>query len=297
MTAHALHHGSALSHVSCCGGERPSGVSGASQGGTGLGGNTLARIVEQNCPGMPVAAGVVIEHLDAQAGTWQLSTDEGQTWRAIRTDLILSAEIMTIALADVSDAPLATQAGVLIVVGLTLSTIIVVSSLGVGGTNAHAVLQEAPARAASGTSDWPFQPLVISAKSKAALDGQAARLAQHLRAHPEQPLADVAFTLKQGRRAFEKRRVLVAGNLRRDQPADERARHPGQYKHRLGHRRHLQHELGEGGLVRRVHGIQAGRRRVSQVSHRLDAHDRHEHHHYARQHAEDGSTHCSAPFG
>ena len=65
MTAHALHHGSALSHVSCCGGERPSGVSGASQGGTGLGGNTLARIVEQNCPGMPVAAGVVIEHLDA----------------------------------------------------------------------------------------------------------------------------------------------------------------------------------------------------------------------------------------
>ncbi len=88
MTAHALHHGSAISHVSCCGGERPSGVSGASQGGTGLGGNTLARIVEQNCPGMPVAAGVVIEHLDAQAGTWQLSTDEGQTWRAIRTDLI-----------------------------------------------------------------------------------------------------------------------------------------------------------------------------------------------------------------
>ena len=34
------------------------------------------------------AAGVVIEHLDAQAGTWQFSMDEGQTWRAIRTDLI-----------------------------------------------------------------------------------------------------------------------------------------------------------------------------------------------------------------
>jgi acyl transferase domain-containing protein len=53
---------------------------------------------------------------------------------------------------------------------------------------------------------------VISAKSKAALDGQAARLAAHLRAHPEQPLADVAFTLKHGRRTFEKRRVLVAEN-------------------------------------------------------------------------------------
>ena len=54
----------------------------------GLGGNTLAHIVEENCPGMPVAAGVVIELLDAQAGTWQFSTDGGQTWRAIRTDLI-----------------------------------------------------------------------------------------------------------------------------------------------------------------------------------------------------------------
>ncbi|MNX51950.1 Inner membrane protein YedI [compost metagenome] len=40
---------------------------------------------------------------------------------AVRTDLILSAEIMTIALADVSDASLATQAGVLIVVGLAMT--------------------------------------------------------------------------------------------------------------------------------------------------------------------------------
>ncbi len=85
-----------------------------------------------------------------------------------------------------------------------------VNSLGVGGTNAHAVLEEAPPRAASDESLWPFQPLVISARTKAALDGQAARLAAHLRAHPEQPLADVAWTLKEGRRAFEKRRVIVA---------------------------------------------------------------------------------------
>ena len=85
-----------------------------------------------------------------------------------------------------------------------------VNSLGVGGTNAHVVVQEAPARAPSGASDWPFQPIVISAKSKAALEAQAARLAAHLRNHPEQPLADVAWTLKHGRRAFDKRRVLVA---------------------------------------------------------------------------------------
>ena len=85
-----------------------------------------------------------------------------------------------------------------------------VNSLGVGGTNAHAVLEEAPPRAPSGDSDWPFQLLVLSARSKAALDEASRNLAAHLRAHPEQPLADVAWTLKQGRRAFERRRVLVA---------------------------------------------------------------------------------------
>ncbi|MDQ2093166.1 type I polyketide synthase [Rhodalgimonas zhirmunskyi] len=85
-----------------------------------------------------------------------------------------------------------------------------VNSLGVGGTNAHVVLEEAPVRAPSDESDWPFQPILVSARSKAALDDNAARLASHLRAHPEEPLADVAWTLKEGRRAFEKRRVLVA---------------------------------------------------------------------------------------
>jgi acyl transferase domain-containing protein/acyl carrier protein len=85
-----------------------------------------------------------------------------------------------------------------------------INALGVGGTNAHMVLEEAPARAASEESDFPFQVLCLSGRSKAALDANAAALAAHLRAHPEQPLADVAFTLKHGRRGFNKRRVLVA---------------------------------------------------------------------------------------
>jgi acyl transferase domain-containing protein len=87
-----------------------------------------------------------------------------------------------------------------------------VNSLGVGGTNAHVVLEEPPARPAPEISDWPFQPLVISARSKAALDANSARLAAHLRSHPEQDLADVAWTLKQGRRAFDRRRVVVAAS-------------------------------------------------------------------------------------
>lgn len=43
---------------------------------------------------------------------------------AVRTDLILSAEIMVIALNDVADRPLLTQAGVLIVVGLAMTVIV-----------------------------------------------------------------------------------------------------------------------------------------------------------------------------
>jgi acyl transferase domain-containing protein/thioesterase domain-containing protein/acyl carrier protein len=85
-----------------------------------------------------------------------------------------------------------------------------VNSLGVGGTNAHAILQEAPERGPSGESDWPFQPLVVSARSKAALNAASGQLAAHLRSHPDQPLADIAYTLKEGRRAFDQRRVIVA---------------------------------------------------------------------------------------
>ncbi|MBV0892157.1 SDR family NAD(P)-dependent oxidoreductase [Paracoccus sp. Z118] len=85
-----------------------------------------------------------------------------------------------------------------------------VNSLGVGGTNAHAVIEAAPPAPESGDSDWPFQLLVLSGRSRAALDGNGGALAAWLRANPDANLADVAWTLKEGRRHFDKRRVLVA---------------------------------------------------------------------------------------
>ena len=85
-----------------------------------------------------------------------------------------------------------------------------INALGVGGTNAHAILAEAPLRAPSEESDFPFHALCVSGRSKAALDANAAALGAHLRAHPEQDLADIAHTLKNGRRGFERRRVVVA---------------------------------------------------------------------------------------
>ncbi|MET0400085.1 MAG: type I polyketide synthase, partial [Longimicrobiaceae bacterium] len=83
-----------------------------------------------------------------------------------------------------------------------------VSAFGLGGTNAHLVLEEAPERAPSGPSR-PWQLLVVSGRTPAALEAATDRLAEHLAAHPEQPLADVAHTLRAGRRRFERRRVLV----------------------------------------------------------------------------------------
>jgi acyl transferase domain-containing protein/thioesterase domain-containing protein/acyl carrier protein len=85
-----------------------------------------------------------------------------------------------------------------------------INALGVGGTNAHAILEEAPARAASEESDFPFHILCLSGQSKSALDANSAALASYLEANPDVDLADVAYTLKQGRRGFAKRRVLVA---------------------------------------------------------------------------------------
>ncbi|HEV2149073.1 MAG TPA: beta-ketoacyl synthase N-terminal-like domain-containing protein, partial [Longimicrobiaceae bacterium] len=88
-----------------------------------------------------------------------------------------------------------------------------VSAFGIGGTNAHVVLEEAPA-AARGRADpsRPHQLLLLSARSAAALEAATDRLAEHLRLHPEQALADVAHTLQVGRRHFAHRRaVLCAG--------------------------------------------------------------------------------------
>ena len=85
-----------------------------------------------------------------------------------------------------------------------------VTSLGIGGTNAHAIVEEGPGAAAS-SSSRPWQVLTLSAKSAAALDSMARELADHLEENSPE-LADVAFTGHVGRKAFAFRRAIVCAD-------------------------------------------------------------------------------------
>lgn len=87
-----------------------------------------------------------------------------------------------------------------------------VSSFGVGGTNAHVVLEEAPTAEPSDPACCA-QLLVLSARSASALAIAEKQLAEHLAAHPQTNLADVAWTLSKGRKAFTHRTCVVAQHI------------------------------------------------------------------------------------
>ncbi|GGT00805.1 non-ribosomal peptide synthetase/type I polyketide synthase [Nonomuraea spiralis] len=89
-----------------------------------------------------------------------------------------------------------------------------VSAFGMGGTNAHVVLEEAPVPAAVPAAVEGPHLLVLSAASEPALAESATRLRDHLRARPDLELGDVAGTLRHGRRALRHRGALVAEDHR-----------------------------------------------------------------------------------
>ncbi len=86
-----------------------------------------------------------------------------------------------------------------------------VSSLGVGGTNAHLILEEAPRREATGPGRRK-ELLVLSARSETSVLRFRDRLTRYFESHANDDassLADAAFTLAVGRKAFRKRAWLL----------------------------------------------------------------------------------------
>jgi acyl transferase domain-containing protein/acyl carrier protein len=86
-----------------------------------------------------------------------------------------------------------------------------VSSFGMGGTNVHAIIEEAPEPAPT-VASRRRQLLLVSARSEAARDVATANLAKHLEQERGLILADAAFTTQVGRRAFKSRRAVVCSD-------------------------------------------------------------------------------------
>ncbi len=89
-----------------------------------------------------------------------------------------------------------------------------VSSFGFSGTNAHILLEEAPARQESSTHvvDRSLHPLVLSAKSETALKQLAAKYVHHFEMHRDHALAHVCHTAASGRAHFPYRLALTGSD-------------------------------------------------------------------------------------
>jgi acyl transferase domain-containing protein/acyl carrier protein len=87
-----------------------------------------------------------------------------------------------------------------------------VNSLGIGGTNAHIILEEAPGIEINPASR-KWQLLLLSATTPSALDNLSKNLADYFTDNPGINLADAAYTLQVGRKTFEYKKMLVCSTI------------------------------------------------------------------------------------
>ncbi|MFI6945111.1 type I polyketide synthase [Streptomyces sp. NPDC050422] len=86
-----------------------------------------------------------------------------------------------------------------------------VSSFGISGTNAHVIVEEAPAETGETAvrAGLPVVPWVVSAKTEQSLSAQAARLRERVVGEPETDAADIGLSLATTRTAFTHRAVVL----------------------------------------------------------------------------------------
>ena len=87
-----------------------------------------------------------------------------------------------------------------------------ISSFGIGGTNAHVILEEAPVATPS-SSARPWQVITLSAKTQQALKATETQLKTFIEKNEHTRLEDLAFTLGVGRKAFQYRSTFVCQSL------------------------------------------------------------------------------------
>jgi amino acid adenylation domain-containing protein len=89
-----------------------------------------------------------------------------------------------------------------------------VSAFGMGGTNCHVILEQAPeTRRPSGGYERDRHLLALSGKSPEVMMDLIRRYADYLGSHPDASLADICFTANTGRRHFDHRFATVAASV------------------------------------------------------------------------------------
>ncbi|HYF42674.1 MAG TPA: SDR family NAD(P)-dependent oxidoreductase [Ramlibacter sp.] len=102
-----------------------------------------------------------------------------------------------------------------------------VNSLGVGGTNAHVIVEEPPQLPLAQPAEPGWQVFTLSAKTAASLERLKAKWSDFLaEPQPGFRLADAAFTTQVGRRAFPHRCAIVARDLEGLAAALDARQHP-----------------------------------------------------------------------
>ncbi|WSY86924.1 SDR family NAD(P)-dependent oxidoreductase [Streptomyces sp. NBC_00876] len=86
-----------------------------------------------------------------------------------------------------------------------------ISSFGLSGTNAHVIVEEAPAEAAKKAvrAELPVVPWVMSARTEQSLSAQAVRLREQVMGEPDTDAADIGYSLVASRSVFEHRAVVL----------------------------------------------------------------------------------------
>ena len=88
-----------------------------------------------------------------------------------------------------------------------------VSSFGIGGTNVHLILEEAPENREECTANRGYHLVLLSARTKTALEKMTKNLVNHFKKHPGMNLADAVYTLQVGRKLFPYKRMSLCPDV------------------------------------------------------------------------------------